>query len=186
MYTTPSMPRSINYINDQVIPSHSVSPPSNPPWLPQLSKPTSANLAPTPTLKDAKKTKKAEVRSKLHKCHHSDCSYATDRRSNLNRHIMAMHERKINRGSGHFCCGIHFENKAKQRLHARNVHSQGYQCPIRNCSKRFQRKTLLDRHMATHDPSLRRHECNTCGYKTANKSNLHRHDEKHASVQSNK
>ena len=38
---------------------------------------------------------------------------------------------------------------------------------------------VLDCHMATHDPSLRKHECHTCGYRTANKSNLHRHDEKH-------
>ena len=115
---------------------------------------------------------------KMHRCHHQDCNYATDRRSNLNRHVVAMHERKIARSS-HFCCGLHFENKAKQRLHAKKEHSEGYKCMIRDCEKRFQRKTLLDRHMATHDPTLRKHECNTCGYRTANKSNLHRHDEKH-------
>ena len=154
-----------------------------PPWLPQLARPTNpTNLVKEPQTSkphySRKANKRSENKAKLHKCHHSECNYATDRRSNLNRHVIAMHERQISRAS-HICCGIHFENKAKQRLHARSAHSQGYKCPSLDCSKRFQRKTLLDRHMATHDPSLRKHECHTCGYRTANKSNLHRHDEKH-------
>ena len=149
------------------------------PWLPQLSKKESTAKSPSSSSEKSQDSRSHCKSPKIHTCQYSDCHYTTDRRSNLNRHILAMHERKLTRAS-HFCCGIHFENKAKQRLHAKNVHSHGYNCPLRDCNKKFQRKTLLDRHMATHDPSLRKHECGTCGYKTANKSNLNRHDEKHA------
>ena len=30
---------------------------------------------------------------------------------------------------------------------------------------------LLDRHMAIHDPSIRKHKCHTCGYRTASQIN---------------
>ena len=173
LYSSPLHPRLDILPESQpmLIPASTANLVSNAPWLPQLSK--------SQTLEKATKIDRSPSKGKIHNCQYSDCNYSTDRRSNLNRHILAMHEKKLNRSS-HYCCGIHFENKAKQRLHAKSVHSQGYKCPIRECGKRFQRKTLLDRHMATHDPSLRKHECNTCGYRTANKSNLNRHDEKHA------
>ena len=184
------------------------SPATPPPWLPQLTPLPTSRTSSTSSSVSASTGKKSPLstpttfvaapisksptnsttsstasntsvsKAKIHKCIHTDCNYATDRRSNLTRHVVAMHEKKIGRSS-HFCCGLHFENKAKQRLHAKLEHAQGYKCLVRDCTKRFQRKTLLDRHMATHDPTLRKHECSTCGYRTANKSNLHRHDEKH-------
>ena len=96
---------------------------STPPaWLPQLtpmpavsstSKSEKKSKSNSPTHKSVSSSPSKST--KLHRCHHQDCKYETDRRSNLNRHIVAMHERKIARSS-HFCCGLHFENKAKQRL----------------------------------------------------------------------
>ena len=100
--------------------SPAVSSTTPPAWLPQLTPMPAASS----TSKSEKKSKSpahkisassSPSKSKLHRCHHQDCKYETDRRSNLNRHIVAMHERKIARSS-HFCCGLHFENKAKQRL----------------------------------------------------------------------
>ena len=187
LYSTPLLHPRLEIVSDSpsfIFPTPAAntnlvntSSPSTSPWLPQLSKKDSTT---TLLLSEEKSKDSRNCKSpKIHTCQYSDCHYSTDRRSNLNRHILAMHERKLTKSS-HFCCGIHFENKAKQRLHAKQVHSQGYKCPLRDCNKKFQRKTLLDRHMATHDPSLRKHECGTCGYKTANKSNLNRHDEKHA------
>ncbi len=81
--------------------------------------PLSSRLPPSPRL--ASSFEAARGQQRLHRCHHSDCNYATDRRSNLKRHVLAMHERALTK-SNHLCCGIHFENKAKQRLHARSVH----------------------------------------------------------------
>ena len=98
-----------------------VSSTTPPAWLPQLTPMPAASSTSKSEKKSTTKSPTHKIassspsKSKLHRCHHQECKYETDRRSNLNRHIVAMHERKIARSS-HFCCGLHFENKAKQRL----------------------------------------------------------------------
>ena len=97
IYTAPIVPRSLDVFTESPTLYHppttlvSETQPTPPPWLPQLSaRPTiSTNLVKGPSSKShSKKAKRPEKKLKLHKCHHSECNYATDRRSNLNRHVI--------------------------------------------------------------------------------------------------
>lgn len=105
------------------------------------------------------------------------CSYVTDRKNNLKRHVMAMHqkcERMLE------CCGLAFDSKAALRDHVMAHHDNGYACLF--CRRNFCRKALLKRHLAVHD-GRKDYACADCGYATSHKSNLERHKKVHQSLQ---
>lgn len=105
------------------------------------------------------------------------CSYVTDRKNNLKRHVMAMH-RKCERLLD--CCGQAFDSKAALRDHVMAHHDNGYACLF--CRRNFCRKALLKRHLAVHD-GRKDYACADCGYATSHKSNLERHKKVHQSLQ---
>ena len=55
---------------------------------------------------------------KPYHCGFPKCAYETNRRNNLKRHMMTMHERL---SSPHFCCGVTFFRKADMRAHTKEV-----------------------------------------------------------------
>ena len=55
-------------------------------------------------------------------CGFPKCSYETNRRNNLKRHMTTMHE-KLN--APHVCCGFTFYRKADMRAHTKEVHVEG-------------------------------------------------------------
>ena len=104
-------------------------------------------------------------------CTHPKCKYVTNRRNNLKRHMVTMHER-LNKPQD--CCGLVFHRKADLRIHNKEFHSQGFLCSWPTCGKSFLRKALLDRHLKVHTgekPFI----CSFCQYGTSHKSNLDRH-----------
>lgn len=104
-------------------------------------------------------------------CGYPKCNYETNRRNNLKRHMMTMHERL---NSPHFCCGVTFFRKADMRAHTKEVHTDGYPCTWPGCGKGFVRKALLDRHIKIHTGE-KPFVCPICQYGTSHKSNLDRH-----------
>lgn len=104
-------------------------------------------------------------------CGFPKCNYETNRRNNLKRHMMTMHERL---NAPHFCCGVTFFRKADMRLHTKESHSDGYTCSWPGCGKGFVRKALLDRHVKIHTGE-KPFTCSVCQYGTSHKSNLDRH-----------
>ncbi|KAK3094807.1 hypothetical protein FSP39_006460, partial [Pinctada imbricata] len=101
------------------------------------------------------------------------CRYTTDRRNNLKRHMLTMHQTcpKLLE-----CCGILFSTKALLREHAMIFHYHGYTCFY--CGRRFCRKALLKRHLSVHN-GQKDFVCNVCDYATSHKSNLERHRKVH-------
>ena len=112
-----------------------------------------------------------EREDKPFRCGYPKCQYETNRRNNLKRHMMTMHERL---SSPHFCCGVTFFRKADMRAHTKEVHSEGYPCTWPGCGKGFVRKALLDRHLKIHTGE-KPFVCPVCQYGTSHKSNLDRH-----------
>ena len=108
---------------------------------------------------------------KLYHCH--QCKYVTDRKNNLKRHIVTMHEKctKVLE-----CCELVFPNKAALREHVLSCHKNGYNCRI--CGRSFCRKALLKRHVTVHS-GQKDYICGICGYATSHKSNLDRHRRRH-------
>ena len=101
------------------------------------------------------------------------CRYTTDRRNNLKRHMLTMHQTcpKLLE-----CCGILFSTKASLREHAMIFHYHGYHCFY--CGRRFCRKALLKRHLSVHS-GQKDFTCAICDYATSHKSNLERHRKVH-------
>ena len=101
------------------------------------------------------------------------CRYTTDRRNNLKRHMLTMHQTcpKLLE-----CCGILFSTKASLREHAMIFHYHGYTCFY--CGRRFCRKALLKRHLSVHN-GQKDFVCTICDYATSHKSNLERHRKVH-------
>ncbi|KAL3847505.1 hypothetical protein ACJMK2_018411 [Sinanodonta woodiana] len=108
---------------------------------------------------------------KIFPCPH--CRYTTDRRNNLKRHTLTMHQTcsKILE-----CCGLLFATKASLREHAMIFHYHGYTCYY--CGRRFCRKALLKRHLSVHN-GQKEFVCSVCDYATSHKSNLERHRKVH-------
>lgn len=108
---------------------------------------------------------------KTYHCTH--CKYVTDRKNNLKRHVVTMHETctKVLE-----CCDAMFQNKASLRDHVLSCHKNGYECRI--CGRNFCRKALLKRHITVHS-GQKDYICNVCGYATSHKSNLDRHKRRH-------
>ncbi|XP_060065524.1 gastrula zinc finger protein XlCGF26.1-like [Ylistrum balloti] len=102
-----------------------------------------------------------------------NCRYTTDRRNNLKRHMLTMHQTTSKLLE---CCGILFRTKASLREHAMIFHYHGYTCYY--CGRRFCRKALLKRHLSVHN-GQKDFVCNVCDYATSHKSNLERHKKVH-------
>lgn len=101
------------------------------------------------------------------------CRYTTDRRNNLKRHMLTMHQTCTKTLD---CCGIVFATKASLREHAMIFHYHGYTCLY--CGRRFCRKALLKRHLSVHN-GQKDYVCPVCDYATSHKSNLERHRKVH-------
>ncbi|XP_062599224.1 zinc finger Y-chromosomal protein 2-like [Saccostrea cucullata] len=101
------------------------------------------------------------------------CKYSTDRKNNLKRHIVTMHQdsSKILE-----CCDVVFKSKALLREHVLLNHRSGYICKI--CRRNFCRKALLRRHLSVHN-GQKDFRCSLCSYATSHKSNLERHQKIH-------
>ncbi|KAL3847504.1 hypothetical protein ACJMK2_018410 [Sinanodonta woodiana] len=112
---------------------------------------------------------------KVFPCLH--CRYTTDRKNNLKRHMLTMHQTcsKVLE-----CCGILFATKASLREHAAIFHYHGYTCFY--CGRRFCRKALLKRHLSVHN-GQKDFVCSTCDYATSHKSNLERHRRVHCRLE---
>ncbi|XP_013382320.1 zinc finger protein 33B [Lingula anatina] len=122
-----------------------------------------------------------EIRSplldkKMFRCH--QCHYITDRKNNLKRHIITMHQSCTKLLE---CCDIIFPNKAMLRHHVVTCHRDGYNCRI--CGRSFCRKALLKRHVSVHS-GRKDFVCSVCGYATSHKSNLERHKKRHSETPS--
>jgi len=102
-----------------------------------------------------------------------NCRYTTDRRNNLKRHMLTMHQTCSKLLE---CCGILFRTKASLREHAMIFHYHGYTCYY--CGRRFCRKALLKRHLSVHN-GQKDFVCSVCDYATSHKSNLERHKKVH-------
>ncbi|KAL8563050.1 hypothetical protein ACOMHN_067541 [Nucella lapillus] len=101
------------------------------------------------------------------------CRYTTDRRNNLKRHMLTMHQLSAKLLE---CCGLLFRTKAALREHALIFHYHGYTCFY--CARRFCRKALLKRHLSVHN-GQKEFLCSVCDYATSHKSNLERHRRVH-------
>ncbi|XP_061171914.1 zinc finger protein 484-like [Saccostrea echinata] len=117
-------------------------------------------------MENVKQTKEKHVH-----CPH--CKYSTDRKNNLKRHIVTMHQdsSKILE-----CCDTVFKSKALLREHVLLNHRSGYICKI--CRRNFCRKALLRRHLSVHN-GQKDFRCSMCSYATSHKSNLERHQKVH-------
>ena len=104
----------------------------------------------------------------------SQCRYRTDRKNNLKRHVVTMHQKPARMLE---CCGVMFHSKASLRDHVTLFHRGGYRCQV--CGRNFCRKALLRRHLTVHS-GQKDFSCHLCGYATSHKSNLERHQRVHA------
>ncbi|KAK2154831.1 hypothetical protein LSH36_256g04075 [Paralvinella palmiformis] len=105
--------------------------------------------------------------------HCQQCAYVTDRKNNLKRHVVTMHERC---SKSLECCDRLFYSKASLREHVIASHKHGYDCRL--CGRNFCRKALLKRHLTVHS-GQKDYTCEVCGYATSHKSNLDRHKRRH-------
>lgn len=102
------------------------------------------------------------------------CRYRTDRKNNLKRHLLTMHE---NCSKLLECCNVVFLNKSALKEHVSEFHAgAGYACLV--CNRKFSRKALMKRHSMVHN-GTREFNCHGCDYTTSHKSNLDRHIKRH-------
>ena len=154
--------------------SHTFYPPVPahlPPFPPADQTKPSVSPKHEPSLHDLTPPESEPGEDKPFNCGYPKCSYVTNRRNNLKRHVMTMHERL---NSPHFCCGVTFYRKADMRIHNKEFHGDGYVCSWPGCAKHFLRKALLDRHTKIHTGE-KPYICSVCQYGTSHKSNLDRH-----------
>lgn len=147
-----------------------------------VASPINQNISPLPSKFDMKEKARATMNPyenypsyslgrKLFPC--PNCRYTTDRRNNLKRHMLTMHQTTSKLLE---CCGILFRTKASLREHAMIFHYHGYTCYY--CGRRFCRKALLKRHLSVHN-GQKDFVCSVCDYATSHKSNLERHKKVH-------
>ncbi|XP_040065636.1 zinc finger protein 2-like [Ixodes scapularis] len=113
----------------------------------------------------------------------ADCSYNTNRQSNLQRHRTAKHQPFA--GDGRQCCGQAFRDQFSLDQHKGLVHlaDRSYRCLL--CPERFDRAGVLGRHMFTHSGE-KRFFCQVCPYKSPSKYNVERHQEARHGVVKNR
>ncbi|KAK8777087.1 hypothetical protein V5799_029569 [Amblyomma americanum] len=110
-------------------------------------------------------------RDHLHKC--GECGYATKCSSNYTRHYRSLHTP----GGSRSCCGREFSTLYEFNQHKLLDHAGGeYRCLKQDCSKVFNRKADLERHLESHDQE-KRFVCTTCSNRFSTAFNLRRHQE---------
>ncbi|CAN7943494.1 unnamed protein product, partial [Ixodes hexagonus] len=108
-------------------------------------------------------------------CDHQDCSYRTNRTSNLHRHRVGKHTPLA---KPQICCDQVFKDRFSLDRHRGLVHRVAagempcYKCPV--CGAVFSRRGLLARHMSVHN-GVRPFACQWCTYRSSHKYNLMRH-----------
>nr|XP_040582419.1 cell wall transcription factor ACE2-like [Lepeophtheirus salmonis] len=93
-------------------------------------------------------------------CHFNYCGFKANRRSNILRHLEAMHE-------PHFilCCNSLYPTKTHFEAHRLDIHEDGmFKCQIHDCGRSFNRKSLLHKHEDTFhsEESTKRIFCSVC------------------------
>ncbi|KAG5895333.1 hypothetical protein JTB14_003131 [Gonioctena quinquepunctata] len=119
---------------------------------------------------------------KKHSCRY--CQYKSIKKGDMDRHVMAVHEKENARM---FYCGK-CNYKTCRRGHL-NKHSRTHEefrlLKCEDCSKEFNEKRQLDGHILKHHPHIAHtitskiHSCDICGFKSVSKSHLTDHKYQH-------
>ncbi len=113
---------------------------------PTCASATSTPMKISPKPRQQPKKDSSSGPKKLFLCQHPSCTYVSNRKNNLSRHVDTMHN--PGRFSARSCCGHLFESKGAFRTHVRVAHQDGFRCS--RCGNMFKRDSLLRRHMFTH------------------------------------
>ncbi|KAG5867303.1 hypothetical protein JTB14_036690 [Gonioctena quinquepunctata] len=119
---------------------------------------------------------------KKHSC--SYCQYKSIQKMDMDRHVMAVHEKENARMFYCGKCNYKTCRRGDLNKHSR-THEQFRPLKCEECSKDFNKKEQLDGHILKHHPHIAHtitskiHSCDICGYKSISKSNLTRHKYQH-------
>lgn len=112
-------------------------------------------------------------------CPHDGCGKRFTRRSNLNQHVSAVHDRKQTFECPHDGCGKRFARKGTLAQHVSAVHElvRPFKCPHDGCGKCFSQKGHLDQHVTVVHARKQPFKCphDGCGKRFSQKENLDRH-----------
>ena len=105
----------------------------------------------------------------LHRC--PVCSYATNRKDNLQKHLLIHTNKRPHKCS---ICGKGFKDKSNMITHQKNVHSEKkYECQV--CHKFLSTKNSLKEHMYLHRPDDKPFKCMKCNFSCVRKIKLLQH-----------